>query len=88
MEFTFETRTRKRFTVRAKTAKQGAQLAAWKLWQNQPDDKPKPQSHVEITVTEPGPGEDDNAPGEYGVTYKAPGETGAYTRATVLKMKF
>jgi len=73
-------------TVNAKTAKQAAQLAAFKLWQGQEDDMPKPQSHANIAVSEPGPGPDDNAPGKYGVTYIAPGEKSSYTRATTLRL--
>lgn len=86
MQFKFQPLRGSAIEVEAKTAKQGAQLAAFKLWQDQRDDLPKPHAHTEIRVSEPGP--DANAPGNYGVTFVAPGETGAYTRATTLKLRF
>lgn len=87
MEFKFYVIAGRETSVEARTAKQAAQLAAFKIWQKSSPES-CPTNHTQIRVTEPGPGEDDNAPGCYGVTYVAPGETSSYTLATVLKMVF
>lgn len=83
MKFTFQTRTNYKIEVSAKTAKQAAQLAAFKIWQS--NRHPELTAHTQIAVTTPETGNADN---DYGVTFKAPSEKSSYTFATILKLKF